>query len=72
MPDPLILELEAHLTCPTCRGTPFYLYRRQVKPGSPVYEHVLWGAPGTSVPPPVRSEQILCPDCRCPCVRTAP
>ena len=72
MPDPLILELEAHLMCPHCRGTPYYLYRRQVKPGSPVYESVLWAAPGTTTPPPVRPELILCPHCWCQCVRVAP
>ena len=71
MPDPR-LELEARLRCPKCGGTPYLLYRRQVAPESPVYENVLWPAPGTTVPPPTRTERIVCPDCPgVQCVRGA-
>ncbi len=68
MPD---LELDSLLRCPTCRGVPFRVYRRRVKPESPVWESVLWPA-HPDVPPPVRQEAALCPDCRVPCAREAP
>lgn len=69
--DPLILELECHLKCPQCGGTPYHLYRRQVKEGSPVYENVLWGAT-PDIPPPLRPERILCPTCHVECRRATP
>ena len=70
MPD-LRLEREALLKCPQCGGTPYTLWRRQVKPESPVYENLLWPN-SADVPPPARGDQVVCPTCGVACRRVAP
>lgn len=70
MPDRR-LELDAVLRCPTCRGVPYRVFRRQVSPGSPVFEHVLWPT-DPAVLPPTDSARLQCPGCREPLRREAP
>lgn len=57
------IELDSKLHCERCNANPYFLYRRQVQPGSEVWENVLWpGDNGT--PPPVQSPRdICCPRC---------
>jgi uncharacterized protein YbaR (Trm112 family) len=57
------LEREARLVCPDCQGAPFLLWRRETRPESGIFEHVLWPA-HPDVPPPVNPERLTCPDCR--------
>ena len=69
------MEVEARLTCQTCKATPFILYRRQViqKDGnvSPdVWSNVIWPA-NPNVMPPTNPREIVCPSCKGPLVRVA-
>ena len=63
------LELEAKLECPKCAGVPYYLYRRQIVAGGPVWEHVLWAGQQGIVPPPADPAKIVCPQCGVELVR---
>ncbi len=67
MPDRK-MERECFLSCPQCHGRPYVLFRRQVVPGSEVFEHLLWPA-HPDVPPPSDPAKVVCPQCGCECVR---
>ena len=59
-----MIDLDSVLKCPTCGGTPYRVYRRQVRraDGSPgdAMESVLWPTdPG--VMPPASMERVTCP-----------
>jgi hypothetical protein len=71
MPEPLRLELDSVLRCPSCAGVPYKVFRRQLRPGEPIWESVLWPA-SPDVPPPSRAERVACPDCDVELRRGAP
>lgn len=56
------MEVETSFRCPKCNGEPYRLYRRQVKPGAEVFEHLLWPT-DPSVPPPLSNTDLRCPNC---------
>ena len=56
------IEREAVLRCDPCNAAPYVLYRRAVKPDSPIYVSVLWPA-HPSVPPPSDPARPACPTC---------
>ena len=57
------LEVESRFICPRCKGNPYTLYRRQVTPGSLVFEHVVWPGSDGLLPPPEDSKNLKCPNC---------
>lgn len=66
MPEMLRLVRESILRCAHCGGTPYTVFRRQVRrrDGTPgdAFESVLWPN-GSGVMPPRDPEKICCPDC---------
>ena len=58
------IELDSKLKCPHCGGCPYYLYRRQISPGSEVWQNVLWVGNEGIVAPPEDPENICCPHCK--------
>ena len=64
MPTERKIEIEARLHCDTCQGDPYWIWRRQVAPESPVWENVVQPAPGTTLPPMADPERPTCPGCK--------
>lgn len=71
----LKLEVEARLVCPGCGSCPYRLYRVQnsQRDGEPLqtFRHVLWPT-NAAILPPVRIDQLNCPDCGRALQRQAP
>ena len=56
------LEVDGVFRCPQCDRTPYRLYRRQTKPGSEIFEHVVWPTDKGILPPAISSD-LRCPKC---------
>lgn len=65
------IEVEAILWCPSCRGTPYRLFRREVPGGTGVFTHQLWPT-SSDILPPTDPTTMRCPSCHVPLQRKAP
>jgi len=56
------VELIAELQCPKCKGIPYQLWRRQVQPGSDVFQNELRvGSKGGTLPKD--RKHLICKPC---------
>jgi hypothetical protein len=61
-------DKECDFYCAKCKKSPYRLFRRQVKPGSDVFENLIWPAE-SGVAPPENMSNLVCPKCKTALVR---